>query len=409
MKRFSLGLFIILLSIGLSGCGGGGDSSSEPVTVSGKFIDAPVEGLDYECSSGKNGTTNSTGLFICNSNDNVTFKVGEVIIGSTTIGDIITPFHLYPTDIEKAYNVSQLLHSLDDDSNPDNNIKLLKNIDLTGVNIAEDSNTFQNALASALASHSRTNFNRDEAKAKMLSYIKTNSSNNYGLSIDIDNELSLLETLMCSNNETLINGVCGIKVSEGDIDKIKWDYNDIKDKSDYETDLEYETRMNDFIDSQGILTFTITLYDQYDINTQVLEVYSGGSEGYIVESPFIYGRLKDDRDYLQIYNFNDFSFDITYTSNLMGTANTSPKMTFYKTTISPTEAENLNGKFYATVKVKPKIMIESPNSFKNKEVVYTSCGSLYCTSSLYVDLVSIEIYNSSNTVLYGQDSISTLE
>ncbi len=184
----------VLAGFLLIGCGGGSSDTTTPTveskTITGQFIDSPVENLIYECSSGLLGTTNANGDFTCNDGDTVTFKVGELILGSALAKDVLTPFHLYPDDLKKAYNVSQLLHSLDDNSNPDDGIKLIAGLVLDGVNVEADSQTFQNELASVLASVSRTNFDRDEAKAKMLDYIATNGRDtHYGLSLDVVSRL----------------------------------------------------------------------------------------------------------------------------------------------------------------------------------------------------------------------------
>ncbi|MGB3961939.1 MAG: hypothetical protein WBK95_06855, partial [Sulfurimonas sp.] len=71
--------------ISFAGCSGSGGSDSTTTTSavleSGQFIDAPVEGLGYECSSSRSGTTDSSGTFTCQQGDSVTFKVGNVVIG----------------------------------------------------------------------------------------------------------------------------------------------------------------------------------------------------------------------------------------------------------------------------------------------------------------------------------------
>ncbi len=184
-------------------------ADSSPSLVLGYFIDAPVEGLSYTCSSGLSGITQANGGFTCNQGDSVTFKLGTLTLGTALVESVITPFHLNKVDTEKVYNISQLLHSLDNDSNPDNGILLVTGLALDGVYIGDDSSSFQNALASVLASVSKTNYDRDLAKAKMLGYIVTHSNGtNYGLSIDIDKEFASHEALMCSNMEKLVNGIC---------------------------------------------------------------------------------------------------------------------------------------------------------------------------------------------------------
>ncbi len=100
----------------MAGCGGGGSSSTLfSNSISGQFIDGPVAGLTYECSSGKVGITDENGRFVCEANDYITFKIGDITIGSTEVNQTITPYTLYPGNEEAAVNVAQLLQSLDDD------------------------------------------------------------------------------------------------------------------------------------------------------------------------------------------------------------------------------------------------------------------------------------------------------
>lgn len=99
------------------GGGGGGDSSSTvsaPTTITGVFIDDPVEGLVYECSSGNEGVTNSKGEYTCNIDDSVTFTLGNVTLGETYSSSVITPYSLFPSDKDAAINLVRLLHSVDE-------------------------------------------------------------------------------------------------------------------------------------------------------------------------------------------------------------------------------------------------------------------------------------------------------
>ncbi len=73
----------------------------------GYFIDAPVQGLYYTTSSGVSGYTGSDGSFSYNVGDSVTFKIGQVIIGSAnaTISNIIiNPASLYGVSLSQLQN-----------------------------------------------------------------------------------------------------------------------------------------------------------------------------------------------------------------------------------------------------------------------------------------------------------------
>ena len=108
----------------LLGCGGGpGDTTTQ--TTTGYFIDAPVEGIEYSTSSGITGTTGKNGEFEYKEGDTVTFKVGNIILGSTRGAFIVTPLDLAnttDTSDQKVRNIAGLILYLDNDQNPANGI-----------------------------------------------------------------------------------------------------------------------------------------------------------------------------------------------------------------------------------------------------------------------------------------------
>ena len=225
-----LGLALVI-SMGFSGCGGGGDSTTPVDTtpvdttplVSGQFVDAPVEGLSYSCTSGLSGVTDVNGTFTCKQDDYVTFKIGDLLLGTAPVAKNITPLNLDTSkgNPEYAYNIAQILHSVDTDGNPDNNIKvdttLLATTSLSDVNITTDASTFQNALSTSLASAGKTAYDRNQAKAKMFSYIDTHSDINISDSgIVASDELLSLEALMCSSSQKLLLGSCEAKTCKDD-------------------------------------------------------------------------------------------------------------------------------------------------------------------------------------------------
>lgn len=108
-------------TIALIGCGGGsGSSGTTTTTVTGQFVDNYVGGLDYNCSSGRTGVTNSDGEYTCNIGDTVSFYVGSYLLGSASASSgILTPDALYPDNAEAALNVAQLLQTLDSDDTDD--------------------------------------------------------------------------------------------------------------------------------------------------------------------------------------------------------------------------------------------------------------------------------------------------
>jgi hypothetical protein len=88
---------LALLLFGLVGCGGGSSGSASVKT--GYFIDSPVEGLEYTSGS-ISGITGSRGSFQYEEGQPVTFKIGNLTLGTVTIKNGETT--VFPTDLVSA-------------------------------------------------------------------------------------------------------------------------------------------------------------------------------------------------------------------------------------------------------------------------------------------------------------------
>jgi len=116
---------VISSAMVLSSCGGGGsdgDPTIVPVELTGKFIDSPVSGLRYFAGN-KTGITDADGNFKYFAGDNISFYVGDVLIGDyqAPAVSIMTPMSVIKgaTDLTPAViNVARILQSLHDDSGP---------------------------------------------------------------------------------------------------------------------------------------------------------------------------------------------------------------------------------------------------------------------------------------------------
>jgi len=138
---------VIVLSFFVSGCGGGSGSSGggdnspnnlgndpDPALPqdlqSGLFTDAPVTGLRYEQGSITGYTEDGQFQFDANSSEPVCFYLGEVRLGCSNGGAIVTPFDLsapgQPAGLQSGYNITRLLNSLDTTDTPE--ITLPENI-----------------------------------------------------------------------------------------------------------------------------------------------------------------------------------------------------------------------------------------------------------------------------------------
>ena len=121
-----LALVNILTFTFLSSCGGGGDA---PASITGVFLDSPVNGLKYEANlSGQTDTTRMGGKFICKEGDTIGFYVGDVALGQTLCKEIVTPIDLVPGAIDDknpiVTNIARFLQSLDNDQDPSNGINI---------------------------------------------------------------------------------------------------------------------------------------------------------------------------------------------------------------------------------------------------------------------------------------------
>jgi hypothetical protein len=128
----------------LSACGGGGDAppilggdappipggDGPPIPLptgsTGVFVDG-VAGLHYDTPT-FSGNTNNAGEYHFLPGETVTFSIGDIVLGSTTAGQVVSPLTLVsgatgPTD-PVVTNIVRFLLTLDDDGNPDNGITI---------------------------------------------------------------------------------------------------------------------------------------------------------------------------------------------------------------------------------------------------------------------------------------------
>src|SRR5438445_8073314 len=112
-------LLTLLVGVALVSCGGGGGGGTPP-TLTGIFIDGPVQGLPYSAApSGLSGLTGPNGEFQYRSGDRVQFRIGGMLIGDVPGQPQVTPFTvLSKTGVpsvthEWPVNLAQLLLGLD--------------------------------------------------------------------------------------------------------------------------------------------------------------------------------------------------------------------------------------------------------------------------------------------------------
>ncbi|MAO14047.1 hypothetical protein [Marinobacter sp.] len=92
--------------------------------MTGQFVDSPVGGLEY-LRSNKGAElylTNDNGEFQYQEGETVTFKIGQLTLGSAKGGATISPRDI--TSEAGSINVARVLQTLDDDGDPTNGITI---------------------------------------------------------------------------------------------------------------------------------------------------------------------------------------------------------------------------------------------------------------------------------------------
>ncbi|MBR9980298.1 MAG: carboxylesterase family protein, partial [Desulfatitalea sp.] len=156
-------LFLGLLLIIGNGCSSSSDPappSGEP-TLSGVFLDSPVQGLSYS-TGGFEGLTDESGTFrYFKDGDAVTFSIGNFIIGAAPGKDVVTPIDLVAGAVDstnpEVINIARLLQTLDADGDLNNGIQITE--DIAALVSAADPINFNQSLE---------NFTNDPAITNLL-------------------------------------------------------------------------------------------------------------------------------------------------------------------------------------------------------------------------------------------------
>jgi len=108
---FYINVITVFLSLLCVSCGGGGDSTStastpdiqipvvmiQPTVFAGVFLDSAVEGLSYTTAT-NSGITNTFGEFSYQTNEDVTFSIGDIIFPAFAASSLLTPLAVIETD-----------------------------------------------------------------------------------------------------------------------------------------------------------------------------------------------------------------------------------------------------------------------------------------------------------------------
>ena len=122
----------------------GGATTTTNVSV---LIDGVVEGVEYLTTSGMSGLTNQEGLFSYQDGDDITFKVGGVVLGTATAEDVTSgrTFLQDIADVERSNlsddyleNMAVFLQSLDENHDSSDGIVITDNTRLALQNVDFD-------------------------------------------------------------------------------------------------------------------------------------------------------------------------------------------------------------------------------------------------------------------------------
>lgn len=155
----------------MTGCGGGDSASTTTsTTLSGTFVDAPVAGLNYNCTSGLQGKTDTAGTFLYKAGDTCEFKIGSLSLGSVAVTGVTTPYILADGNTTIAGNIAALLQTLDGDTNA-SKISISSDHNLTAGSFDFRSATFDTALGLYAAAHNLIHVNPAQAIEAMNGYL----------------------------------------------------------------------------------------------------------------------------------------------------------------------------------------------------------------------------------------------
>ncbi len=135
IKEVALSVAVVsAFTLSFTGCGSGDSiTPAQTQTDTGYLVDANVSGVSY-ISGSQSGITDSSGKFIYEVGENITFTIGGVKLGIFDTANIASDGIVYPAELAgvdrnnttnpKVLQIAQFLQSLDSDNNPDNGITI---------------------------------------------------------------------------------------------------------------------------------------------------------------------------------------------------------------------------------------------------------------------------------------------
>ena len=172
---------VVVLSLGLVGCGSSGSSSSGTTTSTAKtgiFADAPVEGLSYKTAT-QSGFTDAQGHFKYKDGETVEFKLGTLLLGKSKAGAFLTPYSISDNNTTVATNIAMVLQNFDGNRSNTQVLNLSKfkdvnfsaGVNTRNINIDAAPSALQSKLATLLATASFQKY-VDDVKHNLIIDVK---------------------------------------------------------------------------------------------------------------------------------------------------------------------------------------------------------------------------------------------
>lgn len=108
------------------------EAPATPASLTGTFVDSAVSGLDYQGSETAAGLTDQLGQFTYRQGETVTFNIGDLLLGSATGAERMTPLSITSDAVSaqdrRVSNKLILLQTLDADGDLNNGIQITDTI-----------------------------------------------------------------------------------------------------------------------------------------------------------------------------------------------------------------------------------------------------------------------------------------
>jgi len=189
-------LISCIITLSVAACGGSSNSSETvqdpitqtptPMTYTGMFLDAAVEGLNYSTAS-QTSKTGFNGEFLYQLDEEIIFSIGDIVLPSVLAKAYITPLDIYATDEinqVEVVNLLRLLQSLDVDGDTSNNIQISETSHqlATGLNIDFSANNFDQQVAELVANSGALNTQLISADMAIEHFLQTLAEIEQGIS-----------------------------------------------------------------------------------------------------------------------------------------------------------------------------------------------------------------------------------